>query len=443
MTDNGHRAPTRQRWTLVAVCLAGMLVGLDGMALTIAAPAIAQDVGTSFADLQWLANAYLLALAVALFPAGRLADRVGRKKMFVVGVGGFGLVSLALALSSSVWLLIVLRAAQGVAGAALQTSGQAMLRATFPKERLAIVLGIFGAASMLAVASGPMIGGFLVDHFDWRAIFEINIPVAVIAVLIVLFASRESRSRPSGGIHRDLRQLLGARPVAVGAAVTGFAHLGLFGFLFVFTLYLQNLKGIAPATAGLWLLPVTGTLVVSAPLGGVLTARWGPRIPMAAGMMLVAAGLAGFSLLDADATIAQEMAPAILLGLGAGMGLVAATEAIMANSPVEHAGLASALQQGMTQLGGVVGIAVLGGVLSWRAMDALGGDDAVLADQVAQGKVDSPTGMDAFLDGFQVALLVGAAAAVVAALVALLAPRRSVTGSGRDVAADVPTGAAP
>lgn len=412
----------RPWWTLAAVSLGGMMVGLDGMALTIAAPQIAESVGTSFADLQWLANAYLLALALSLFPAGRLADRVGRKRMFLAGVGGFGLVSLALAMSSSVWLLIVLRAVQGMAGAALQTAGQALLRASFPRERLAVVLGIWGAASMLAVAAGPMVGGVLVAEFDWRAIFEVNIPVAAVAVAIALWAAAESRGSRAASILRDLRELLRSRPLAVGAGVTGLAYLALFGLLFLFTLYLQNVRGVDPVTAGLWLLPVTGTLVVSAPLGGVLTGRWGPRGPMVAGMVLIAAGVAGFSRLDATSGIAAELLPAVLLGLGAGVGLIAATEAIMGNAPVRHAGLAAALHQTVTQVGGVIGIVVLGAAMSWQVAGSLGPSaSARVVDQVAQGRVGTVTGgTEAFMSGFEVALLVGAALVFLGALLPTL-----------------------
>jgi predicted MFS family arabinose efflux permease len=403
-------------WTLATVSLAGMMVGIDGTALTIAGPSIATSVGASLGELQWIANAYLLALAVTLFPAGRLADRAGRRRMFLIGVLGFGAASLLLAAASESWLLIALRAVQGACGAMLQTAALALVRATFPPKRLELALGVWGGASALALAAGPIFAGVLVAHLGWPVVFLVNAPVALVVGLLTRLTVAESRTAATPPKPVVLVRSPG---VLVGAALIGLSHFSLFGLLFFLTLYLQNVRGLDPVGAGEWLLPLMLVIVLSAPLGGVLTGRFGPRWPAAGGLALVCAGMLGFLGLG-PATRQGEMLPwALVLGLGTGLAIIAATQVVVAGAPAAMAGLASALQQVATQLGGVLGIVLLGFVMSWQVGRLLPAGGAV--DEATQGR---GPGALAFVSGFHAAVIVGSVVIAAGAVLAMVAVRR-------------------
>ncbi|WP_242419686.1 MFS transporter, partial [Frankia sp. CpI1-P] len=173
--------------TLVSVALGVIMVGLDGTVVSIANPRIAEDLHASLSDLQWVTNAYLLALAVLLIPAGKLGDRFGRRLIFLIGVVGFALTSLAVGLVGSIEGVIVFRTLQGVAGALLMPNTLAILRSAFPPEKLNSAIGIWGGASAISIAGGPIIGGLLVEHVSWESVFYINVPVGAIALIVGLF----------------------------------------------------------------------------------------------------------------------------------------------------------------------------------------------------------------------------------------------------------------
>ncbi|WP_243859874.1 MFS transporter [Amycolatopsis arida] len=434
----------------MAAVLGGAMVGLDGTATTIAAPYISASVGATLGELELIANAYLVALAVGLLPAGRLADRIGRRATFVAGVVGFGLASLGIALSGGVWALVLFRVLQGFAGALLQPAALALLRNAFPTDRLGLPLGIWGGANALAIGLGPVIAGVVVQGWGWPAVFLLNLPVAAAVVALTCYAAVESRGerRPVPGA---VRALVGRRAVHLGSALVGVSSFGVFGLLFLLTLYLQNVRGLAPVQAGAWMLTPTCVVVLSAPLGGLLAQRFGPRWPVAAGLLLVAGGLATLAGLDPRSTFGDLLLPGALVGFGTGMCAIAATEAILGATPEGDTGTASAVQQIASQLGGVLGIATVGAVMAWQvgqtlptrvAQAGLPGPigTAVLADQdaVAQGTV--PAGFDGlgesavagavravsqwgFTDAMGAALLVAAAVTAVGAVAALLLPR--------------------
>lgn len=400
--------------TLITVSLGGMIVGLDGTALTIAGPDIARTVHASLTELQWIANAYLIALAVALFPAGRLADRIGRRRVFVAGVAGFGAVSLLIAASSSAWVLIALRAAQGVCGALLQPAALALVRSAFSGKRLDLALGVWGGAGALSIAAGPVFAGLIVQHFRWPAVFAVNAPIAAATVVLALCAVRESRAAGPPGRPRDL---LRAPGVALGTVLIGLSYFSLYGLLFFLTLYLQNLRGFDPIGAAGWLLPLTAVVVLSAPAGGALTARFGPRRPAVGGLVLVFVGMLGYLTLGPASTKAGMLPSALVAGAGTGIALIATTQIVITRAPASMAGLASALQQVATQLGGVAGIVVLGFVMSWRVGEVV--PDGTDVSQAAQGLGPAAA---AFVPGFHAAVV---AAAVVIAVGAALATRTS------------------
>ncbi|QWF78050.1 MFS transporter [Amycolatopsis sp. CA-230715] len=447
----GSQLRGRPWLTLVGGVLGGAMVGLDGTAITIAAPFISSSVDATLGDLELIANAYLVALAIGLLPAGKLADRIGRRRTFVIGVALFGLASLGVALSGGVAALVAFRVLQGFAGALLQPAALAMLRNAFPADKLGLPLGIWGGANALAIGLGPVLSGLVVQGFGWQAVFLLNVPVAVLTVALAFFAVVESKGDEGTG-RGGLRRLLRDRSVTLGAALVGVSSVGVFALLFLLTLYLQNVRGMSPIEAGAWMLAPTCVVVVSAPIGGMLAQRFGPRWPVVAGLVLVAAGLVGMTTLDRGSVFTDLLAPGLLAGFGTGLCVIAATEAIMGGTPDELGGIASGLQQVASQLGGVLGIAVVGGVMSWRVSDALGrhSTEAGLpgpvaetvragTDAVTQGKI--PDGFEpgtvgarlanavsavaklSFVDAMGVAFLVIAAVSLLGAIAGVLIPK--------------------
>jgi len=455
-------------WTLVASALGVIMVALDGTVVAIANPFIAQDLGASLADLQWVTNAYLLALAVLLIPAGWLGDRFGRRRMFLIGVVGFAVASLAVGLSGSIGEIIV--------------------------------FGIWGAVTAAATAGGPILAGVLLEHFDWSSVYYINIPIGVAALVVGMLVLRESREDTGGrldyaglaslatglfllvfgvikaqtwgwGDARSIGFIVGSlvvltgfilvenrvsnpllpmaifrnRSVSIGSVTVLLNFFALFGVLFFISLYLQSVHGYSAVQAGVRTLPLTVLFVISAPVSGWLTGRFGPRVPITLGLTVVGAAMLGLLLLDTNSSFTVLWPPMVGLGIGIGLVVVASTEAIVGNTPPELAGVAGGLQATCTQLGGVLGSAVLGSVLASRVGGVLfdklttAGVPGSSADQllgakeyVSQGLAPVPAGTPsplaeaitagshaAFMCGLHVALIV---AAVLAFAGAALAP---------------------
>jgi EmrB/QacA subfamily drug resistance transporter len=434
--------------TLVAVALGVTMVGLDATVVSIANPAIATDLHPTLAGLQWVTNGYLLALAVSLIIAGRLADRFGRKRLFLAGVLLFAVASTLVGLSGNIGMVITFRVVQGFAGAMLQPASLAILRKAFPAEKLNMAIGIWGGSSALSIASGPIIGGLLVEHISWQSVFYINIPVGLITLAIGAWVIKESRDPDAGGSfdfagvvllagslfsliwglikaaelgfgtalplsfivaavvlgiafvfrERSARQPLLPlklfRSVSLSAAtvLVTLAFFALFGALFFLTLYLQEVHGMTPVRAGVELLPLTSVFVVSAPLAGLLTTRLGPRPVLVAGMLFNAVALFGLSRLQVDSPYAHLWPWFILLGFGFGFVIVSGTEAVVGNAPVELGGVAGGLQQTGMQLGGVLGTTIFGTVMATKVGDVLfdkltgAGVPAKLATQLGAAK---------------------------------------------------------
>ncbi|MFA1540965.1 MFS transporter [Actinomadura monticuli] len=422
----GHGHP----WlTLVAVALGVMMVGLDATVVSIANPAIARDLGASLSGLQWVTNAYLLALAVTLIPAGKIADRFGRKRTFLAGVVGFAVSSVLIGLSGGLGMVIFWRVVQGFAGALLQPASLAILRNTFPAERLNAAIGIWGSTVGISIAGGPIVAGLLVENVNWESVFFLNAPLGLIALLVGVWVIRESRDEEAAGsfdlpgvalltgalfalvwglikagehgfgdavplvsfaasvvlfaafvwnelrVERPLLPLGLFRSVSLSAA-TGLIVLGffaMFGTIFFITLYLQQVHGMSPVDAGVRMLPMTGVFIVASPVAGALTSRFGPRVPLVLGMVFTAVAMFGLSRIGVDAPYVQLWPRFVLVGLAFGMVIVAGTEAIVGNAPAHLAGVAGGLQQTAAQVGGVLGTSVLGVLLSTKVGDVLFG----------------------------------------------------------------------
>jgi EmrB/QacA subfamily drug resistance transporter len=511
-------APPRGRrggnpWlTLVAVALGVTMVGLDGTVVSIANPAIAKDLHATLAGLQWVTNGYLLALAVSLIIAGRLADRFGRKKLFLAGVVLFAVASALVGLSGNIGLVILWRVVQGFAGAMLQPASLAILRKAFPAEKLNMAIGIWGGSSALSIASGPIVGGLLVEHIGWQSVFFINIPVGLITLVIGLLVIRESRDPDAGGsfdfagvvllagslfclvwgliqaaehgfgdvvplsffvaavvlavvfVFRErvatqpLLPLRLFRSVSLSAAtvLVTLAFFALFGALFFLTLYLQQVHGMTPVKAGVELLPLTSVFIVSSPLAGFLTSRFGPRPVLMAGMLFNSVAMFGLSRLQVDSPYSHLWPWFVMLGFGFGFVIVSGTEAVVGNAPVELGGVAGGLQQTGMQLGGVLGTTIFGTIMATRVGDVLfdkltdAGLPAGIARQldtakeyVAQGVSPVPQGAPpavanaittgshlAFMSGFTTSLVIASLVSLVAAFGALLVRKGENPGGG-------------
>jgi EmrB/QacA subfamily drug resistance transporter len=495
--------------TLLAVALGVMMVALDGTIVAVANPAIQSHLHASLAGIQWVTNAYLLALAVSLITMGKLGDRFGHKKVFLTGVTGFALSSAAIGLSgtiaSSIGLVIAFRAVQGVFGAMLQPSALALLRETFPPEKLNWAIGVWGAVIGASTAAGPIVGGLLVQHISWESCFYVNVPVGAAALVMSLLVLRETPSSPAAssfdfpgvaalsgalflliwglikgpdygwGSARTLAFLGGAvlvgllfvlrerrarqpllplrlfrsASLSAGVVLVVLLMFALFGAMFFMTFYLENVHGLDPVAAGVRLLPMTGMLIVGAPLSGAVISRIGPRVPIVAGMTLAAVALFGLSGLGATSSPNDTIVWFLLLGLGLSPVMVGATDVIVGNAPVELAGVAGGLQSTAMQVGGTLGTAVLGAVMaakissllptSWQAAHLPPLTAAQLAGvksavSVGAAPVTSGTPRQiatvitdishaAFVSGMHTAFLVAAAVALAGALIGLLIRR--------------------
>ena len=408
--------------TLFAVAIGVMMVALDGTIVAIANPAIQQDLNASLADVQWITNGYMLALAVSLITAGKLGDRFGHRQTFLIGVAGFATASAAIGLSHGVTFVIFFRVLQGLFGALLMPAALGLLRATFPAEKLNMAIGIWGMVIGASTAGGPILGGVLVEHVSWQSVFFINVPVGIVALVFGLLILKDHRAENAprsfdiGGIvllslamfcliwalikgaewgwgdTKTVGFLVGAVvlfalftlvqtkvrepliplamfrsvPLSAGVVLMVMMAFAFMGGLFFVTFYLQNVHGMSPVDAGLHLLPLTGMMIVASPLAGFAITKLGPRIPLVGGMVSVAVAMFGMTQLTIGTSTVTMSIWFALLGLGLAPVMVGATEVIVGNAPLELSGVAGGLQQAAMQVGGSLGTAVLGAVMAAR-----------------------------------------------------------------------------
>ena len=416
--------------TLITVAVGVMMVALDGTIVAIANPAIGDDLKASWSDLQWITNAYFLALAVSLITAGKLGDRFGHRQTFLIGVVGFAAASGAIGLSDSIAFVVTFRVLQGVFGALLMPAALGLLRATFPAEKLNMAIGIWGMVIGASTAGGPILGGVLVEHVNWQSVFFINVPVGVLAVALGVWILLDHRAEnaprsfdllgiallsaavfclvwaiikaPEWGwgdtgvwafiivslasfgffaywetkVKEPLIPLglFRSVPLSAGVVLMVLMAISFMGGLFFVTFYLQGVRGLGPVDAGLHLLPLTGMMIVGSPLAGVMITKVGPRVPLAGGMALTALAMYGMSTLDTNTGSGVMSLWFALLGLGLAPVMVGATEVIVGNAPLELSGVAGGLQQSAMQVGGSLGTAVLGAVMASKVDSDLPGN---------------------------------------------------------------------
>ncbi|MFD8713454.1 MULTISPECIES: MFS transporter [Streptomyces] len=495
-----------------------MMVALDGTIVAIANPAIQRDLGASLADVQWITNGYLLALAVALITAGKLGDRFGHRQTFLIGIAGFALASGAIGLSSEISLVILFRVLQGLFGALLMPAALGLLRATFPAEKLNMAIGIWGMVIGASTAGGPIVGGLLVEHVSWQSVFFINVPVGVVALVfgLVILKDHRAANAPRSFDVLGIALLSGAMfsliwgiikageswgwgdgrtwawlglaillflafglwetkvkeplvplgmfrsvPLTAGVVLMMLMAFAFMGGLFFVTFFLQGVHGLSPVDSGLHLLPLTAMMIVSSPVAGLLITKFGPRVPLVGGMVCTATAMFGMTTLsDSTGTFAMSLWFA-LLGCGLAPVMVGATEVIVGNAPMELSGVAGGLQQAAMQVGGALGTAVLGAVMSsrvssefadnWAGAGLPGAPDPKLEEAAEFGMVPAEElakapGMtpdvidriggvihDTFMSGMGLAFTVAGVVAVVAAFVATLTKRGANAEAGAGV----------
>jgi EmrB/QacA subfamily drug resistance transporter len=437
---------TRERWiTLLVVSAATAMLLLDVTVVNVALPAIRGDLGASFGEMQWVIDAYALTLAATLLSAGALADRIGRRAVFVAGLAAFTACSALCAAASSPLFLDLARAAQGVGAAAMFASSLALLANEFQDSERGFALGVWGGVTGAALAIGPLVGGVLTDELDWRWIFLVNLPIGGLLIWLTarsLPESREERARPldlagmvtfgvacflaTYGLIRGnedgwgnftiVSALVGAAvflaafvaverrteapmlplslfriPAFTGTALVAFAQsVALYPLLLFVAIYLQNGLGLSPTATGLRILPLTLVLVVVAPISGRLTNRLPLRLPLTTGLVLIGVGLLLMRAIDADSEWTALLPGLLVGGLAIGVISPALAAAMVSVLPVERSGLASGINNTFRQLGIAIGIAGLGAIFEHHVGEALAtragivaGLDAVLAAAAA------------------------------------------------------------
>ena len=418
----------RRWWALVAVGLATFMTYLDNNVTNVAIPTIQRSLHLSIASLEWVVSSYILVFAGLMLAGGRLADLYGRRRLFLIGLSVFTLASLAAGLAGSGGVLIGARLLQGLGAAILVPTTLAVIVATFDDaaER-ARAIGAWAAIGALALAFGPLIGGFISQHLHWGWIFFINVPIGVVTFALAALVMGESRA-PAGVRRLDLPGLitsavalfaltyalieghdkgwtsaliLGAFTLSAVAAAT-FAVIesrteqpmvdltlfrsrvftggttvmmlwafGIFGIYFFTSIYLQVILGFSPTEAGLAFVPMAVFLALSASVAAPVAARIGTHRTVALGMVIMTAGLYLFSRLGGGATFADLLPGFLLFGAGAGLMNVPVTNAVMQSMPPERSGIASALLNASREVAGLLGITVIGAVLRSRQGVAL------------------------------------------------------------------------
>ncbi|MEU9801811.1 MFS transporter [Streptomyces sp. NPDC051000] len=413
-------SPGRRTLVLAICCMSLLIVSLDTTVLNVALPSIRHDLDASVAGMQWTIDAYTLVLASLLMLAGSTGDRLGRRRIFALGLVLFTAGSLLCSLAPSLEWLVVFRMLQAVGGSMLNPVAMSIITNTFtdPKER-ARAIGVWGAVVGISMAAGPLIGGLLVDTVGWRSIFWINLPIGLLALVLTLRYVPESRAaharRPDPVGQLLVMALLGSvtygiieapaagltSPLVIGCALTAVVTLvwlllhesrrdeplidprffrsapfsgatviavsafaAMSGFLFLNTLYLQDVRELDALGAGLYMLPMAAMAFLCAPVSGRLLARSGPRLPLViAGVTMAASGLL-FAVFSAETSTPLMFAGYVLFGLGFGMVNVPITNTAVSGMPRAQAGVAAAVASTSRQTGATLGVAVIGAVLA-------------------------------------------------------------------------------
>jgi len=424
----GPGQPPSTRWLALAVlCVSLLMVSLDNTVLNVALPTLVRDLRATTTELQWIVDVYVIVFAGLLLVAGSLADRIGRKRIFLAGLIAFAAGSTWAAFSGSVGMLISARAGMGLGAAMMMPSTLSIITDMFRDQgERQRAIGLWAATTGLGLALGPIVGGLLLASFWWGSVFLINVPIAAAGVAFALPLvpdSKDTAARPPdtvgalmsiAGLGLVLWSLIEApvrgwsSPVVIGAGLGGLAMLalfvlwerasshpmlnmhffrrrrfsaavssvgmvmfGLFGALFVLTQYLQFSLGFSALQAGIRVLPAAGAIAVMAPLSTILVRAIGTRFTVAAGLLIVAGGLWQVSTVSTATTYLGILPGMVLLGVGVGLAIPSATESVMGSLPGGDTGVGAATNGAFLQVGGALGVAVIGSLLNTRYQDKM------------------------------------------------------------------------
>ncbi|MGV8928577.1 MAG: DHA2 family efflux MFS transporter permease subunit [Brevundimonas sp.] len=476
---------SRKRWILVATVLGSSLTFIDGSALGVALPSIQNDLGAGPAAVQWVSNAYLLTLGALVLIGGAAGDRFGRRRVFLIGIAVFALASVACGFAPTVQLLIVGRGVQGVGAALLTPGALALIGATFPPGERGKAFGTWAGAAAIFGMVGPLIGGWLADHADWRFIFWINVPLAILTVLVTLKAVPESRDDDARGLDwlgallamtglGALTWSLTAAPdlgwgdLWILAGLTGgtlllaafiaaearerhpmmpltlfrssvfsginlltlLLYFALSGAMFFLPFDLIRVQGFSATLAGAAMLPFAVIMGLFSGLAGRLADRFGTRLSLSVGPTLAGFGLALLALPGPGAGYVDgPLAGMTLMAMGMTLAVGPLTAAVMGAVPEGHTGIASGVNNAVARVAGLLAVALLGVVLSAVFVARTDSPEArALLGQVMAGADLEAAAATAFHAAFRVVILSCAACAVLAGIVgSVTAPKRRFT----------------
>jgi EmrB/QacA subfamily drug resistance transporter len=413
---------------LAICCMSLLIVGLDTTIVNVALPAIRRELHASVTGLQWTVDAYTLVLASLLMVSASTADRIGRRRVFQVGLVVFSVGSLLCGLAQTLPMLVAFRVLQAIGGSMLNPVAMSIIRNTFenPRER-AQAIGVWGAVFGLSMALGPVLGGVLVDSVSWRAVFFVNLPIGIVAIALTAMFVPESRAPrprrldpigqllvivalatltyaiiegPRRGwdsaeivsvfavslvafvalIGYELRReeplielrFFRSAPFSGASALAVLVFAGIGGFLFLNTLYLQEVRHLSPLEAGLYMLPIAGMQIIFAPVSGRLVGRIGPRPSLLLGALAVIASAVMLTSLTSSTPEGYLIAAYIVFGLGTGLINPPITDTAVAGMPPAQAAVAAAVASTSRQVGFTLGVAVLGAIAGGTLSGALG-----------------------------------------------------------------------
>ena len=450
-------------WTLAAVAFGLFMIMLDNTIVNVALPSIERSLHMSISSLEWIVTAYALTFAALLITGGKLGDLYGRRKMFMAGLVVFTLASLACGLAPTAGFLIGARAVQGVGAALMNPATLSIITATFPPKERGQAIGIWAGVSALALAIGPLVGGLIVDNINWHWIFYVNVPVGVVGIIVSRLVIAESSdtsceqsidipglvtssgallalsyaliegNRHGWGsaeiiglfigsavllalfIWLEVRQRLPMLDLGlfkigsfVGANIVAMlVSLGMFGVFFFISLYVQNVLGYSPTKAGAIFLPMTVLIIVVAPIAGKLSDRVGSRWLMGSGMSILGVSLLLYQRIGLHTGFWSLLPQLVLGGIGMALTMSPMTSAAMGSVPVDKAGVGSGVLNSFRQVGGSLGIALMGAILLTYQHPTT--SKVVAAQQ--------------YVNGLHAALLVSAFIAFAAAAVAIVLVR--------------------
>jgi len=416
---HGNAGYAKRNWSLGVLSIALIIIGLDVTVLNVAIPTLQSELQASASGLQWIINAYILVFAGVLLTMGSLGDRFGRRKAFQAGLVVFGLASLGAALAETTSQLIIARTAQGIGGALIMPSTLSVIVDIFPREERAKAIGIWSGVAAIGIPGGMIAGGYLLENFFWGSVFLLNIPVVLAALVGSFFLIPESKDinakstdiigagismvslsaliyaiieAPEKGwlsgvtlggfaitivfgalfvwyekrqAHPmvDLNLFKNAR-LSASAGSIGIAFMAMLGMMFLLTQYLQFVQGYSPLATGYRLVPMAMGFMVGAPTSAFFVSKTNSKVVMTFGMLLVAVSVGSMALLDVNTTYWLTGSLIFFMGIGMANTMAPATDAVMAAVPEAQAGVGSALNDTVRQIGGALGIGIFGSIMS-------------------------------------------------------------------------------